>query len=237
MAKTVLIVVGHWNIPQITSEGLRSWRDWKTLSRGTGATNEMTFHRDQWMPKLRDRLISAGIQVYIVDAIYHPDTYSRDYDLAILGHYDGGNTQNRCMAAAPLRGMTPPFLFDQAQALSEKFVDIWKKIYPGKTGMIYRPEAVTDGMTQNYAFDYIKEGTPTVLVEHLNISSPEGNKLVNTPDKVADGDFLAICEFLNINPNPVPPASVSLEDKVRAIIYSSDSDSNKIKKLQTILPK
>lgn len=205
MAKSVLIIVGHWNIPNLTSEGLRAWRDVNTLKAGTGATNEMVFHKDQWMPKLRDLLIKKGIQVFVTDSIYHKDVYSRDYDLAILGHYDGGNTENRCMASAPLATMNPPFISKDAQKKSEQFAGIWRTTYPKYTGMINRNERITDGMTQNYAYDFINDNTPSVLVEHLNIGSPEGNKLVGTPDKVVEGDARSICEFFGIPWEVNPP--------------------------------
>ena len=40
----VCLMIGHWNIENITSEGLRSWRSADTLKRSTGASGERDYH-------------------------------------------------------------------------------------------------------------------------------------------------------------------------------------------------
>lgn len=217
MAKTALIIVGHKNIPQITSEGLRSWRSVSALKASTGGSSEAVFNWDQVMPKLRDLLIVRGIQVFITDAIYHKETYSRDYDCAILLHDDGGNTNNRSMSSAPLRGVTPPYLNPGALTASEKFATIWNKKYPEITGTINTPAAVTAAMRENYAFDYIGMDTPAILVEHFNRDSQKGKDLRANPDLVAKGDAEAIFEFLGLSSGPTEPSTEELKKKIKEL--------------------
>jgi hypothetical protein len=215
--KTVLIVIGHYNAESITSQGLRSWRDWNYLRRSTGASGERDFNY-KVMEKLRDKLIAAGVQVYIHDATYKTEVYNRNYDLLVTLHYDAGGTEERCMIAAPKRGQTPPYLFEQAQVLSEKFADIWRRVYPQVVGVPNRDNRITEGMTDHYLWDYVKEGTPCAIIEHFNHTSPKGTELKKNPELVAEGDFKAIREFLGIQaPAPTPdPAPI---DELYRVTY------------------
>ncbi len=216
--KKVCIAVGHWNIEGITSQGLRKWRRVDALKKSTGASGERNYHWDKVMPLLRDKLIKAGIQVHITDAIYSNDIYKQDYDLLIALHYDGGGTENRCMISSPLRGVNPPYLYKEAHDKADEFCRIWKEIYPAMTGAINRDNRITAGMTEHYLWDYVKEGTPAVLIEHFNHTSAKGQELKNNPGLVAEADFQAIVKFLGIQvespkPQQEPTMTISVVER------------------------
>ena len=218
MPKSVLLIVGHQNIANITKEGLRSWRDANALRASTGGTGEANFNWNDVMPKLRDLLIAKGLQVFITDAIYHKDTYSREYDVAIALHDDGGNTNNRSMSSAPLVGATPAYLNAPAQAEAERFARVWNKTYPAKTGTINNDGAVTAGMREYYMFDYIGSDTPMIIVEQFNRDSPKGKELRQNPTLVAQGNADAILEFLGISNTPPPASGQELENAKKEIV-------------------
>ena len=196
--KKVCIQVGHWNIENITSSNLRSWRSATYLKRSTGASGERNWHWNEWMPRLRDKLIAAGVQVYVVDAIYHNAVYNQEYDLWISGHYDGGGDSERCMISAPNRATQPAYLNSGAFTKSEEFCNIWKQVYPSKVNQPNRDDKITAGMKDYYAFDYVGYDTPSVIVEHFNHTASGGQSLKNSPDLVAEADCQAILRFLGI---------------------------------------
>lgn len=198
--KSCLIAVGHWNIESITSEGLRDWRSVDVLRRSTGAAGERDYHWNKVMPLLRDKLIKSGVQVYITDAIYHPEVYNRDYDLCIFLHYDGGGLGERCMVSAPNRATQPSYLNAEAFTLSEKMASIWKQTYPSVVGIPNNDSAITSGMKDYYAYDYVGMNTPTILVEHFNSTASHGIELLGNPEAVAEGDSKSIIKFLGVEP-------------------------------------
>lgn len=200
--KKVCIQVGHYGTENLTSEGLRDWRDVATLRSATGASGERDYHWNLVMPKLRDKLIAVGVQVYIVGATYNAEIYNQDYDLWIALHYDGGGTTERCMVSAPNRATLPAYLHETAQTNAEKFCQIWKTTYPSLVGVLYREDFVTPGMTDYYAYDYVGMDTPAVIVEHFNWTAARGAQLKNDPNTVADADFKVICKFLGIPDQP-----------------------------------
>ncbi len=232
MPKTVLIVVGHKNIPGITKEGLRSWRDVNALKASTGGNGEAVFNWDQVMPKLRDALILAGVQVFVTDAVYHAETYSREYDAAIVLHDDGGGNENRSMSSAPLR-TTPPYLNSPAQAESERFATLWNTVYPQLTGTIFRSERITAGMRENYAFDYIGFDTPVILVEHFNRDSQKGQELRQNPALVAQADANVVLQFLGLptSNNGSNPAIGELEKQIADLKNQVNEKQGKIETL------
>lgn len=196
--KKVCLAIGHWNIEQITSEALRSWRSSSALKSSTGASGERDYHWNKVMPILRDKLIASGVQVHITDAIYHDDIYSQEYDLLLFMHYDGGGTENRCMCSAPKPSQVPPYLNPEAQKKSEEFCTIWRNVYPEMTGTVNRDNRITQAMLDYYGFDYAPMDTPSVILEHFNHTSKVGEQLKNDPEKVAQADLTAILKFLNI---------------------------------------
>jgi hypothetical protein len=196
--KTVLISVGHKNIRNLTSEGLRSWRDPSKLHGSTGASGELDYFWNEVAPRLKSKLIGAGINASIVDAVYHRDVYDKSYNLFVSMHYDGGGTQDRCMISSPRRNIVPPYLNETAYNESDRFCTIWKNIYPQLVGTINRDERITPGMWDYYMFDYVNEDTPSVIIEHFNHTGTNDQKLKNDPDKVAEGDFQSIIRFLDV---------------------------------------
>ena len=206
--KKVCIQVGHWGIEGINTaeqkKYLRSWRSTDALRRSTGAGGERDYHWQKVMPLLRDKLISAGIQVFIVDAIYRPEIYNQNYDLWVSLHYDGGGTENRGMVSSPLRDKNPAYLNLQAHNEADRFADIWRRVYPAKTGVVNRNERITAGMLEYYAFDYVPYDTPAVIIEHFNHTSALGEQLKLNPDLVAQADADAIIEFLGVVVKPQP---------------------------------
>lgn len=228
--KSVCLLVGHWNIENITSEGLRSWRSASTLSRSTGASGERDYHWNKVMPLLRDKLIAAGAEVYITDAIYNDYIYNREYDLLVALHYDGGGTGERCMAAAPDRATKPDYLNQNAFAESEKFVAVWKRVYPEITGQPYREDLVTQGMTNYYAWDYVGYDTPSVILEHFNHTCAGGTALKNDPEKVAEADFQAIKTYLELE-EIIPDDSYKIVHQGEIIAVYETNPEDKIKEL------
>jgi len=200
--KRVVLQIGHWNIENITSQGLRSWRSPSILQRSTGASGERVYHWEQVMPLLRDKLIQAGVQIYIVDATYQQEIYQSEYDLWVSLHYDGGGTGERCMISAPNRDTQPAYLHPTAQSEAERFAQIWKSIYPEVVGVPNRDDIITIGMKDYYAYDYVGYDTPSVIIEHFNHTSSRGSYLKNHPELVAEGDFKAIVKFLGIPEQP-----------------------------------
>lgn len=221
--KKVCIQVGHWGIENITSESLRSWRSADVLKRSTGASGERIWHWNKWMPLLKNKLIAAGVQVFIVGATYQKEIYDQEYDLWISGHYDGGGTGERCMISSPNRATAPSYLNSGAFSEAERFCSIWKGIYPAVVGVPNRDNFITAGMRDYYAFDYVGYNTPAVIVEHFNHTSPKGTQLKQDPEKVAEGDFKAIMKFLGID-KPVEPTP----DPLAECIALNEKKSNDI---------
>ena len=201
--KKICIMCGHWQIENITSESLRSWRSPSVLKKSTGASGERDYCWNELMPKLRDKLINAGIQVYIAGATYSQEIYSREYDLWVSLHYDGGGTGERCMISGPNRSTKPAYLNETAFSESERFCQIWKSIYPQIVGVPNRDSIITAGMRDYYAYDYVGYDTPSVIIEHFNHTSLRGGQLKKNPDLVAEADFKAIIKFLGIPETPL----------------------------------
>jgi len=208
--KSVLIAVGHWNIENITQEGLRSWRSSSVLKRSTGASGERNYHWNEIMPRLRDKLIDADVQVYITDATYNADIYNRNYDLCVFLHYDGGGSGERCMISAPNRATQPQYLNPDAFTEAERFAQIWKTTYPEIVGVPNRDDKITIGMRDYYAFDYVGFDTPSVIIEHFNHSSHRGSFLKNNPELVAEADYQSIKKYLGIE-------DIITDDKYRVV--------------------
>jgi len=200
--KRVCITVGHWNIENITSESLRSWRSPAVLEKSTGASGERNYHWEKVMPLLRDKLIDAGVAVHIATAVYEEEIYRREYDLWIALHYDGGGTGERCMISAPNRDTKPDYLHGAAQSEAERFCQVWRNTYPDIVGVPNRDDMITAGMKDYYAFDYVGYDTPAVIVEHFNHTSSRGGYLKEHPELVAEGDFKAIVKFLEVSEQP-----------------------------------
>ena len=196
--KSVCIQVGHYQIENITAKRLRSWRSAEILRKSTGAAGERDYTWNKLMPVLRDKLIAKGIQVYITNSIWDEIYAKQNFDLWISLHYDGGGSQNRCMISAPTREAVPAFLNDKPQRESERFCAIWKSIYPELTGTINRDGMITEGMLWYYAFDYVPLDTPAVIIEHFNHTSEKGTELKQKPELVAEADYKAILQFLDI---------------------------------------
>lgn len=202
--KSVLLICGHKNIENIGALGLRKWRSYTTLRKSTGATGERDWIWEQLMPKLKDKLIASGIQVFITDAIYHDETYNRDYDLCLALHFDGGGDDSRCIISSPRSTIIPPFITKDASLLADQFVATWVQTYPQITGITSRQDRITPSMTDYYCWDYVKEGTPAVIVEHGNVTCPSDyHTMFEETDKVVDGDFQSILKFLA--PQPQEP--------------------------------
>jgi len=195
--KSVCISVGHWQAENLTAKNLRSWRSAEILRKSTGASGERDYHWNKVMPLLKDMLIARGVQVYVTGCNWD-EVYKRNFDLFLSLHYDGGGSQNRCMISSPTREAVPAFLNDKAQRESERFCAIWKSIYPTITETINRDEMITEGMLWYYAFDYVPVDTPAVIIEHFNHTSEKGKELKKKPELVAQADFKAICQFLDI---------------------------------------
>ncbi len=201
--KRICLQVGHWQIENINNESLRSWRSPSVLKKSTGASGERDYYWNEVMPKLRDKLINAGIQVYIAGATYSQEIYSLEYDLWISLHYDGGGTGERCMISGPSRSTKPAYLNETAFSESERFCQIWKSIYPQVVGVPNKDNFITAGMRDYYAYDYVGYDTPSVIIEHFNHTSLRGGQLKKNPDLVAEADFKAIIKFLGIPENPI----------------------------------
>jgi hypothetical protein len=200
--KTCLLIAGHWQIENITAKGLRPWRSYANLRKSTGASGERDWVWNDLLPLLRDKLIASGVQVFITDAIYHEETYSRDYDLALALHFDAGGTDSRCIISKPNPSQNPPYLYPEALAKADEFISHWLAVYPQMTGIASRQDRITEGMTDYYAWDYLKEGTPSVIIEHGNNTCPQDSeKMHNHTELIAEADVAAVRRFLL--PEPV----------------------------------
>lgn len=197
--KSVCIQVGHWQCENLSAKGLRSWRNVEVLRKSTGASGERDYHWNKVMPILRDMLIARGIQVYITGSVWDEIYSKQNFDLWLSMHYDGGGSENRCMISAPTREAVPAFLNDKAQREAERFCAIWKTVYPEITGTINRDERITEGMLWYYCFDYVPLDTPAVIIEHFNHTSVKGEELKQKPELVAEANYKAILEFLDIS--------------------------------------
>jgi len=196
--KSVCIQVGHWQIESLSANYMRSWRSVDILRRSTGAAGERDYHWNKVMPLLKQKLIDKGIQVYITGAIWDDIYKDHNFDLWISLHYDGGGSENRCMVSAPTREAVPGFLNDKAQREAERFCAIWKAVYPEMTGTINRDNRITEGMLWYYAFDFVPLDTPAVIIEHFNHTSDKGQELKGKAELIAEADFKAILQFLDI---------------------------------------
>ena len=259
--KSVLLICGHKNIANITQEGLRSWRSASTLAKSTGASGEVGWVWDKLMPLLRDKLIALNYQVFITDAIYHKDTYSRDYDLAVALHYNGAlgdNPPSTCIISKPRENIDPPFINQSASDLSDSFISKWIKIYPEKTGITLRQDLVTAGMTDYYAWDYVGMDTPSVILEHGNwVNTSDYKKMFEQTNMIAEADVEAINSFLNpVIITPPTECEKALSDcqfelrttrdnlitygnlisQAKAILYGKGFIWAKLRKLKALLP-
>lgn len=196
--KSVCIQVGHWQIENLSASHMRSWRSVDILRRSTGAAGERDYHWNKMMPILKKLLIDRGIQVYITSGIWDDIYKDHNFDLWVSLHYDGGGSENRCMISAPTREAVPAFLNDKAQREAERFCAIWKAVYPEMTETINRDNRITEGMLWYYAFDFVPLDTPAVIIEHFNHTSDKGQELKQKPEVVAEADFKAIVQFLDI---------------------------------------
>ena len=196
--KSVCIQIGHWQCENLTAKNLRSWRSAELLSKSTGASGERDYHWNKVMPLLKEMLIKKGIQVYIAGSTWDEIYSNNNFDLWVSLHYDGGGSENRCMISAPTRSASPAFLNDKAQRESERFCAIWRSVYPEITETINRDERITEGMIWYYGFDFVPLDTPAVIIEHFNHTSTKGQELKQNPKLVAEADFKAILQFLDI---------------------------------------
>jgi len=213
MTKSILLICGHKNIENKTAKGLRKWRAWSELKKSTGASGERDWVWEKLMPLLKDKLIASGIQVFITDAIYHEETYNRDYDLAMALHYDAGNENSRCIIAKPRLTIDPPFIVATASAKSDEFISSWLAIYPKITGITSNQKAITEGMTDYYVWDYVGTESPSVIIEHGNNTCPaDHDKLFNQTEVIAEADCQAVRKFFGITEEVDEELPVGAED-------------------------
>ena len=199
--KTVLLGFGHQNIENIRTKGLRKWRSAVALRKSTGTFGERDWLWNVLRPRLTEKLIAKEVQVFITDAIYNEEIYSRDYDLCIFSHYDAGNTNSRCIISDPRPTIEPPFITPEATIKSSKFISDWLSIYPSKTGITSNQGAITEGMTDYYAWDYVGTNTPSVIIEHGNNTCPsDHDKMFNNPDLIAEADVEAVVKYFGLEP-------------------------------------
>jgi len=237
--KSILLIVGHWNIENIGTKGLRKWRSAVELRKSTGAAGERDWLWMTLMPKLKDKLIAEGIQVFITDAIYHEEIYSRDYDLALALHYDAGGTASRCIISPPRTTIDPTFISPDASKKADEFIQDWLNTYPTLTGIPAKQSAITDGMTDYYAWDYIGTETPAALIEHGNNTCPtDHDKMFNQADLIAQADVNAIVKYFGLTPEvtPTPPTpdpinNLDLEKKINELSGKVVSTDNKVNTL------
>lgn len=236
--KKVCLLVGHWQIESLTGDSLRSWRSVTDLRKSTGASGERDWHWNEWMPRLRDKLLANGnFHVYIASGIYDPNVYNQDFDLWIAGHYDGGGTGERCMISSPSREQNNPgpYLNSGAFSESERFCSIWKATYPDMVGVPNRDDMITAGMVDYYAFDYPLMDTPCVIIEHFNWTSARGGELKNNPDIVANSDYQAILKFFNLDQPSVPSDKYSIVYKGQTLATYDTNPQDKITELDSKL--
>lgn len=203
----ILLMCGHKNIQNITQQGLRSWRNVSALKRSTGASGEMDYFDKKVIPLLKEKLEAIGVEVDVIDAIWN-DKYNTKHDLFISFHFDGGGTENRCMISSPLRNKIPAYLNDEAHKIADEFCKVWKEIYPNLTGTVNRDNRITAGMLEYYGFDYTNVDTPSVIIEHFNHTSEQGEKLKQDAEKVANADFEVIKRFFKLDNVCMPEIKV-----------------------------
>ena len=235
MANSILLICGHWNIENMTTKGLRKWRSAVALRKSTGASGERDWLWNVLRPRLTEKLIAKGIQVFITDAIYNEDIYSRDYGLAIALHYDASNENSRCMSAKPRPTIDPPFISADASAKSDKFISDWLSIYPSKTGITSNQGAVTEGMTDYYAWDYVGTNTPSVIIEHGNNTCPsDHDKMFNNPDLIAEADVEAVVKYFGLElemPSiPTTEPQNNINERVTAVELNLDKVNDELAK-------
>jgi len=216
----------------MTTKGLRKWRSAVALRKSTGASGERDWLWNVLRPRLTEKLIAKGIQVFITDAIYNEDIYSRDYGLAIALHYDASNENSRCMSAKPRPTIDPPFISADASAKSDKFISDWLSIYPSKTGITSNQGAVTEGMTDYYAWDYVGTNTPSVIIEHGNNTCPSDyDKMFNNPDLIAEADVEAVVKYFGLEPEmPSAPTTTPQNERITAIESNLDRVNDELSK-------
>lgn len=233
--KSILLIAGHRNITSITNEGLRNWRSATALKKSTGAAGEASWVWDTLRPLLTQKLIEAGYQVFVTDAVYHQDIYSRDYDLCLALHFDGGGTDSRCICAKPRADIQPPFITAESSSKSDKFVGDWVSVYPSIAGIASHQEKITEGMTDYYAWDYVGVNTPTAIIEHGNNTCPaDHDKLFNQTDNIARADAEAVKKFFGLESGvndleacnaKVGELSTKLTDEITANAKLRDSNT------------
>lgn len=157
----VLLAAGHLHIGDITDDRLASG-DADRLRNATGALGTEATPNSDVVQTAAAALRGSGVDVTTTDAIYHPDVYAQDYDLAVFVHHDGvGTFREQHAGAAAMRSGNPDA---DALTVENNFVDAFDRLWPDATG-ITDTSLLTDNMTGLYNGWYCTPATPRVCVE------------------------------------------------------------------------
>ncbi len=224
----VLLIPGHVNIESLTAEGLRSWRDWRTLQRGTGAAGERELNADV-AARLQRALISRGVDTFVTDATYDAAVYAQRWDLclALHAHRDAGEHGRVAIPDV----VDPPFISDAARARSAAFAQLFVQLWPQLAGVAVDPnDTGTLGMRQLYTWDYVPNDSAAAIVEMLHLADD-----VVDPARLSIALATITARWLGLADPPAPAPSPSPADQLIAGLDSIVETSQLVAKLARTL--
>jgi hypothetical protein len=169
---------------------------------GGGAPGEAAWATDL-AAALAVRLRSAGIDVicvgaWLVNGVIVPApalVTEVDYALFLSLHYDAA------VYAQNTGGFADRARLDPVGAEADRFIRIWERVYPARTGIPLHNERRNANTWDYYAFRDTTANTPGVILEHGVGQGLDHAALFERIDEVARVDASCVLEYLGIT-NP-----------------------------------
>jgi hypothetical protein len=214
---SVLIQMGHVGIERITNAGACPGRDFTSLARSTGTRGERDWNGDA-APRLARKLNDAGVGATVVDAVYNAAAYAREYDLMLSLHLQRDRDSARAFATVPSQG--GQYITPDAWRRGVEWVNRFVMEYERRTTIPVTQDAITANMTDLYAWCYVQENTPAVIIEcgHADIDAP----VLYEPGiaRVVDALAAITLAYLGVAapaPKPMPARAPPARDRVTVI--------------------
>lgn len=212
----VLLIPGHVNIESLTADGLRSWRDWRTLQRGTGAAGERELNADV-AARLQRALMNRGVDTFVTDATYDAGVYGQRWDLCLALHAHRDPGEHGRVAIPDVAD--PPFITAAARDRSATYAQLFVQLWPELAGIAVDPaDQGTIGMRQLYTWDYVPEDAAAVIVEMLHLADD-----VVDPARLSTALATITTRWLGLAdpPAPAPSPADQLIAQLDAILSSA----------------
>lgn len=173
--------------------------------RTTGATGAPGEQELNWRitTRLDDLLIARGFVVQIVGADPKDAEISKNYDLFIALH---GEADVHNMDGGMISPPDPSV--DQVYKESKRISDAIGSLYFKESGIVERPEWISNGMRFYYMWKRLSAKTPCVILEMGVVQNAHDKVILADTDRVAIAIAKGICKAFGVDyePAPQPPA-------------------------------